>query len=334
VSSVAPVGVDAPLVSILVVTYQRRDLFGRCFASLVAGTRGLEVEFVVVRNGRRDEPEHRDAERAGATVLRPGFNLGLAGGLHAARGVARGRYLLVVQEDVEVEPGWLPPLLAVFEDDASVGAVSSRVELADGGLQHEGWLVLRDAAVLRAGDAHRPGPRRAVDSAGTASLLVAAEAWDAVCGPDVDLYPLWYVDVDLGLALARAGWNVVVEPRSRVRHRAHSATTEEFREYLSHRNRSRVARRYADVLATRPEREESPAFVAAQLERCAREATVRRAQPRARVPDRAAPPTMAQLVRRARRQAWSVRVGFAGWRVRKRLGRFRRRLRGAISRGR
>jgi len=324
---------SVPLVSILVVTYRRHELFGRCFASLVAATRGLDVEFVVVLNGGRFEPEHRDAERAGATMVRPGRNLGLAGGLHAARGVARGRYLLIVQEDVEVESGWLEPLLAVFNDDPSVGAVTSRVELPDGQLQHEGWLVLRDAGVLRVGDPDRAGPRRAVDSGGTASLLVAADAWDAVGGPNLDLYPLWYVDVDLGLALARAGWNVMSEPRSRVRHRAHSATNVEFRGYLSHRNRPKVVDRYADVLATRPDREDLPEVVAAQLERCARDAAARRAQPR---PD-VTPPlaeTMAELERRARRQSWSVRVGYALWRPRYRLWRLRMRRRAASARGR
>ncbi len=322
-----------PLVSILVVTYRNHELFGRCFASLVAGTQDVDVEFVVVVNGGRIEPEHRDAEAAGATVLRPGVNLGLAGGLHAARSVARGRYLLIVQEDVEVVPGWLEPLLAVFADDPSVGAVTSRVELPDGRLQHEGWLVLRDAGVLRVGDPDRPGPRRAVDSGGTASLLVATEAWDAVGGPNLDLYPLWYVDVDLGLALGRAGWNVMAEPRSRVRHRAHSATNEEFRGYLSHRNRPKVTCRYAELLATRPDCEDLPELVASQLERCARDAAVRRAQPRPQV-TRPAAPAMAELVRRARRQAWSIRVGYALWRPRYRLWRLRTRLRAASARGR
>ena len=325
-----PVGVDPPLVSILVVTYQRHDLFARCFASLVAETRGMDLEFVVVVNGDRLEAVHRDAERAGATVLHPGVNLGLAGGLHAARAAAHGRYLLVVQEDVEVEAGWLPPLLEVFADDPSVGAVASRVELPDGTLQHEGYVVVRDAGVLRAGDPDRQGPRRAVDCAGTASLLVAAEAWDAIGGPDLDLYPLWYVDVDLGLALARAGWNVMVEPRSRVRHRAHSGTTGPFRAYLSHRNRPRVARRYADVLAQRPEREDTPELVTSQLDRCAYEAAGRRTRPRPGPVPRSAPQTMAQLIHRARRQARSVRLAYPFFRVR--LGVWQLRLRlGAVS---
>jgi len=318
-----------PLVSILVVTYRKHELFGRCFASLLAGTHGLDVEFVVVVNGGRLEREHRDAEAAGAIVIRPGVNLGLAGGLQAARAVARARHLLIVQEDVEVDPGWLEPLLEVFADDPSVGAVTSRVEHPNGTLQHEGWIVVRDASVVAAGDPDRPGARRAVDSGGTASLLVAADAWDAIGGPDLNLYPLWYVDVDLALGLAGAGWNVVVEPRSRARHRAHSNTSKPFRAYLSHRNRPRVVRRHAELLANRPEREETPEFVAAQLERCGREADARRTQRRATSPS-GPPPTMAQLVRRARRQQRSVRLGYPLWRVRRRLGRLRR----ATSRGR
>jgi GT2 family glycosyltransferase len=324
------VGAHPPLVSILIVSYRRHDLFGRCFATLVAETRGMDVEFVVVVNGDRLEAAHRDAERAGATVLHPGVNLGLAAGLHAARTAAHGRHLLVVQEDVEVEPGWLPPLLAVFADDPSVGAVTSRVELPDGGLQHEGYVVVRHARTLRVGDPDRPGPRRAVDSGGTASLLVAAEAWDAIGGPDLDLYPLWYVDVDLGLALARAGWNVMVEPRSRVRHRAHSGTSEPFRAYLSYRNRPRVARRYADVLARRPEREDTPELLGSELDRCAHEAAARRSRPRPVAVPRIAPQTMPELVRRVRRQAWSVRLGYPAFRIRLSVWRFRQR-RGSVS---
>jgi len=317
-----------PLVSILVVTYRKHELFGRCLASLLEATRGADVEIVVVVNSDRVEREHHDAEAAGAIVIRPGVNLGLAGGLQAARAAARGRYLLVTQEDVEVDPDWLAPLLEVFADDPSVGAVTSRVEHANGDLQHEGWIIVRDLSVVAVGDQERRGPRRAVDSGGTASLLVAADAWDAIGGPNIDLYPLWCVDVDLALSLARAGWNVMVEPRSRVRHRAHSSTSEGFRAYLSHRNGSRVARRFADEIARRPERQESPEFIAGQLDRCAREADLRRTQPRPTATP-SPPPTMADLVRRARRQQWSVRLGYPVWRVQRRV----RRLWPASSRG-
>jgi predicted TIM-barrel fold metal-dependent hydrolase len=70
------------------------------------------------------------------------------------------------------------------------------------------------------------------------------------------------------------------------------------------------------MLATRPEWEETPEVVAAQLERCAREAEVRRAQPRP--PARSSVrPTMEELVRQARRQQWSIRLGYPVWRVRR-----------------
>ena len=54
---------------------------------------------------------------------------------------------------------------------------------------------------------------RAVDYCGSSSLLVRAVAWDAVGGLDERIYPAYYVDVDLSMALRSRGWSVLYQPR-------------------------------------------------------------------------------------------------------------------------
>jgi GT2 family glycosyltransferase len=295
---------------VLIVTYQHHELFGRCFELLRRATADQYIEFVVVVNGVPLRVEHRMAEAAGATLVHPPVNLGLAGGLHAARAQARGRYLAIVQDDVEVMPGWLEPLIETLDDDPSVGAVASRVERTDGGLQHEGMIVWRDASVR-------------------------GDAWDDVGGPDLELFPVGYIDIDLCLCLAGAEWNVMVEPRSVVRHRMHSSTTSMHRSYLNRRHRPRVIRRHAALLEHRPERDEAPEGVAAQIRRCAEDATRRRSEPRP-VPTRrhSEPMPMDRLVRHARRQALVLRAALVVWRVRVLLWRGRQRVQAfARSRG-
>ena len=323
----APVPIPGPpLVSILIVTYTRHELLGRCVESLLRATAGLDVEIVVVVNGVPVREEHRAAAAAGATLVHAPVNLGLSGGLHAARSRARGCYLAVVQDDVVVAPGWLEPLVEALDADPSIGAVTSRVELFDGGLQHEGRLVWRRAKQTNLGDARHPGSRRPVDAGGTASLLVRTSAWDSVGGTDLGLYPLMFVDIDLCLALTTAGWNVVVEPRSVARHERNSSTTERFRTYLWSRCGRRVARRHGAVLSTRPDLDDAAEGVAAQVARCAREAERRRAAwSPDRVPAAIAPVPLDRLVRGARRQVVAVRVGYAVWRLRVWVWRVRRR---------
>jgi len=326
---------EAPLVSVLIVTYRQHALFGRCFQSIRRATADQSVEFIVVVNGVPLRVEHRMAGAAGATLVHAPVNLGLAGGLHAARARARGRYLAIVQDDVEVGPGWLEPLIETLDDDPSAGAVASRVELTDGGLQHEGMIVWRHATLTPLGDPHQPGNRQPVDAGGSASMLVRGDAWDDVGGPDLELFPLRYIDIDLCLSLAGAGWNVMVEPRSVVRHRVHSSTTSMHRSYLTTRHQPRVIRRHAALLENRPECDEAPEGVAAQIRRCAEDATRRQSVPRLE-PTRphSEPMPMDRLVRRARRQALVLRAALVVWRVRVLVWRGRQRVQpSARSRG-
>ena len=315
-----------PLVSVLVVTYTQHARFARCLETVREHTTDVSHEVVVVVNGER-RPEHEAAAAAGATVVFAPRNLGLAGGLHAARSRARGRYLMLVQDDVEVRAGWLRPLLAVAEADESVGAVCGRVELFDGKLQQEGRIVWRGAYLTALGDPRVPGVRRAVDTGGTSALLVRAEAWDAIDGPDLGLYPLMYVDIDLALSLAESGWNVMVEPRSVVAHGLGQSTPTELRKYLLARRRRRVARRHAATLRRHEVRDGTPDSLARAVERCARAADERRnrrafASRRAPAPRR----SMDQLVRRARWEAVRLRIGYAVWPVRVFLWRCRERV--------
>jgi GT2 family glycosyltransferase len=304
----------APLVSILIVTYRQHEAFGRCFRRVHDATKGLPVEAIVVVNGVTLEREHELASQMGAVLVRPPVNLGLPGGLHAARAQARGRYLAILQDDVEVQDGWLEPLVQVLDEDPSVGAVASRVELVDGSLQHEGWIVWRDALLTPLGDPDQPGPSRPVDAGGTASLLVRAEAWDDVGGPNLDLFPLWYVDVDFCLSLQEAGWNVMVQPQSIVRHHRHASTTSAFRAYLQTRQQPRVLARHASTLGQRPTRATAPEAIAAQIRRCEEDAARRRAEAR---PSRARlsieTRSMGELTKRATRQSRALRCGYPIW---------------------
>jgi GT2 family glycosyltransferase len=301
---------DPPLVSILVVTYKQHRLLARCLDSVATATRGLATETILVVNGVLLQPEHRAAASNGATLLHAPVNLGLPGGLQWARSHARGRYLAVLQDDVEVDERWLGPLLEILERDPSVGAVGSRVSQADGTPWGDGMIVARSGWGRILEPAPRPDADWAVDVCFSASCVVRTEAWDSVGGPNARLFPNQYVDIDLGLRLATADWSVLVSRDSVVRHVRNASTTEPQRTYLLVRNHRILVRDHRTTLAGRP-----PSFGSSDdfdewLRHLSAVATRRRTTPPVHRIVRG-PIPFATLVRDARIDARRVRLGQA-----------------------
>ena len=242
-----------PLVSILIVTYKQHRLLAHCLESVANATRNLDTETIVVVNGVPLEAEHRAAEAEGATLLHAPINLGFPGGLHWARSHARGRYLAVVQDDVVVDEHWLNALLVALEGDQTVGAVGSRILLADGSPFSDGVVVTGRGRTKLVEPMTDPGEQWAVDACFSASCLVRAEAWDDVGGPNHRLFPNQNVDADLGLRFAERGWSVFMVRDSSVRHARNASTTALQRRYLLQRNSGIMARDHAALLADRPD---------------------------------------------------------------------------------
>ena len=172
-------------------------------------------------------------------VLRPGRNLGFAGGMNAGarRAIERGaRAVMILNDDVVVEPGWLPPLLAELDGidggptGARIGAVQPKLLFAGepSTINSLGVRLGPDGAGTDIGlgepdDPTDVAPRDLEIFTGGAVLLTADFVRDT--GGFDDRYFLYYEDVDLALRGAERGWRYRLAPASRVRHRGSATTT-------------------------------------------------------------------------------------------------------------
>jgi GT2 family glycosyltransferase len=86
-----------------------------------------------VENGSSDGVAARvRAELAGVRVIDAGDNLGFGGGCNLALTDLDGvDYVALVNNDAQVEPGWLAPLVAALETDPSVGAANPKILFSD-----------------------------------------------------------------------------------------------------------------------------------------------------------------------------------------------------------
>ena len=216
--------VEDPEVSIIVLAFRRADVLRSMFESLIAHRSTHAFEVVVVSNGARPEVGHVvEDELHGATLVRSRVNLGFAGGCNLGASAARGEFLVLLNDDATVEPGWLDALVAAAGDLRRAGAIGSLVLFPDGTVQEAGGMVGPDLAVEtigRGGAAEdvRAKGRHLVDYVSGCATLLRREAWDAIGGFDERYYPAYFEDVDLCLRLRAAGWEVWLDPAAAVRH--------------------------------------------------------------------------------------------------------------------
>jgi N-acetylglucosaminyl-diphospho-decaprenol L-rhamnosyltransferase len=124
-----------PDLSVIVVTHQGRDLALRILRSGRAASGPIDVEWLVVDSGSSDgTPEAIERELPGVTVIRRP-NIGFAAANNVGLRVARGRYMLLLNPDLEIVEGTLAQLVAEMDQRPEVGITSSITHYPDGELQ-------------------------------------------------------------------------------------------------------------------------------------------------------------------------------------------------------
>jgi GT2 family glycosyltransferase len=221
-------------VTIVVLNWNLREDTLACLASLErADLRGARV--LVVDNGSTDgSVEAIHARFPGVTVLPLPENRGFAGGHNAGirAALADGaEAVLLLNNDTEVAPDFLPPLLEAMDSLPGVAVVSSAILRMDRPEMHDvAWSEVRfdrRHVVQLVGANALPGHgfdrRREVEIAVGCSLLIRAEALRTTGLFDED-YFAYHEDVDWCLRARKWGYRILYEPHSRVYHRGSRST--------------------------------------------------------------------------------------------------------------
>jgi GT2 family glycosyltransferase len=215
---------EAPFTSVIVVNYNGRHFLADCLGGLERQTLPRHrFEIILIDNASADgSAEYVRADFPGVRVVEASRNLGFTGANNLGFRVARGRYVVLLNNDARPEPGWLAALLGAA-DGERMGGVTSRVLFRNEPrvVNSTGLVPYRDG---RAGDRHlrQPdGPATRLPGevfGGTgASLLLTRELLDDVGGFDSALF-MYYEDVDLAWRARLRGWRFVYAPESVVYH--------------------------------------------------------------------------------------------------------------------
>ena len=223
-----------PDVSVLIVNYNGQRFLDVLLDSLAHAFVRHSSEIVVVDNASSDGSAAWLRARADLRLVEPGWNTGFTGGCNLAARVARGRVLLLLNNDMVLN-GALDELVdAALEP--GVGAVGGRLQYGDGRLQYSiglahtpsrialSWLGLerwpRAPALLRkvqTDPSVYDTAQADVDWVSGACLATRSDVWHALQGFDDRLF-MYCEDVDYGRRVRRQGLAVQYRPTPGVTH--------------------------------------------------------------------------------------------------------------------
>jgi len=222
--------------SVVVVTHNGRDMALRTLRSAQAAAVGVRAEWIVVDNESTDgTPEAIERELEDVEVIRAP-NRGFAAGNNAGIARAGGRYVLLLNPDVEVQTGSLADLIAAVDSRPDVGIASVAQHGADGELQFSmrrfpsptrdlgeslfaaHWPVFKTLQELET-RAERYQEETSPDWVVGAFMLVRAEAIASI-GPMDERFFLYSEEIDWCFRARRCGWDVRHLPLMTVTHHA------------------------------------------------------------------------------------------------------------------
>lgn len=217
-----PIPRDAPLISVVIVSYNSRNWLETCLPSLAAQTYPA-LEVIVVDNGSQDDtlawlrahhPQH-------LLVALPGGSLAAA--MNAGTRAARGEYILQLNPDVTLAPDAVAELAAVLAADpqAATAAAKLRFMWSPAFLNGLGNWVGDTAWGMDNAIGHLDLGQfdgwQEVPSACFAAALLRREALQAVGEMDAG-FPMYYEDSEWCYRARLLGWKVLAAPRAVVYH--------------------------------------------------------------------------------------------------------------------
>jgi GT2 family glycosyltransferase len=213
-----------PKFSIIILGYNKAEYTRRCLESVFANTDYPNYEVIVVDNAAVDETAGM-LETFGRRIrfVHSRTNLGFIGGNNLATQYAEGEYLLFLNNDTEVQRGWITELYNCYVRDPRVGAVGSMLVYPNNVLQEAGGVIFNDATGWNYGknqNVHSSLFRfvREVDYCSGAALSIKKEIFEKLGGYDLRFAPAYFEDTDLCFAVRKLGYKVMYCPTSRVIH--------------------------------------------------------------------------------------------------------------------
>jgi len=213
----------SPIVSIIIPVYNQWEYTIQCLDSIQKNSGSIKYEVIIMDDRSIDETVNAEKYVKNARIIRNEKNLGFLLNCNKGASLAKGRYIIFLNNDTLVQPQWLFWLVRTMDYRHEVGLAGSKLIFSTGKLQEAGGIVFRDGSAMNYGREENPdAPQynyfKDVDYCTGASICVRKELWDKLGGFDLQFTPAYYEDTDLAFRIRQLGYRTVYQPKSVVIH--------------------------------------------------------------------------------------------------------------------
>lgn len=232
---VTPAPDDGCTLSIIIVSWNVRELLRQCLYSIAECREKLALQVIVVDSASRDGSSDVVAsEFPWVTLLAQDENVGFPRGNNIGMNVAGGEYLLLLNPDTVVVDRALQEMIAYMDGHPEIGVLGPRLRFPDGAIQSsrrrfpslltaffestwlEPWAPRRILQSYRIEDV--PDDQIAeVDWITGAAMMVRRSVVEQVGQMD-EHYFMYSEELDWCRRIKEAGWRIVYFPEAEVIH--------------------------------------------------------------------------------------------------------------------
>ena len=227
-----------PKFSIIILSYNTKDLLKDCLQSLEKVTKEVDFEIIVSDNGSVDGSAQMVKNLfPNVELVENGENLGFAAGNNRAKNICKGKYILFLNSDTIVRKNTLKETIKYLDENKNVGALTCKLVLPNGDLDKDArrsfitpWIgfvhlfLKLDRLFPKSKLFARywygyisPDKIHEVDAIQGAFFLSRKEILDKVGWFDED-YFLDGEDIDLCWKIKEAGWKIMYYPKVSIIH--------------------------------------------------------------------------------------------------------------------
>lgn len=237
-----------PLVSIITVNYRQNKVTLDFLRSIFSITYPI-FEVIVVDNGSLYYPSDLTEQFPQIKLIVSNENKGFAGGNNLAVHEAKGDFLLFINNDTEVEAGFLEPLVERAIKNPEAGMISPKIIFHHDKktLQYAGYTPLNPITMrnrtIGYGQSDKGQfniPQKTAFPHG-AAMLVPRKVISTAGLMDESFF-LYYEEFDWAMRIKKAGFQIWYEPRSVIYHKESLSTGKNspLKTYYLNRNRIRL----------------------------------------------------------------------------------------------
>ncbi|HVZ59061.1 MAG TPA: glycosyltransferase family 2 protein [Patescibacteria group bacterium] len=224
------------MVSLVILSYNKRDLTAACLRTIFDHVPSKEAEVIVVDNASSDDSVSFIKKHfPQVKLIENSRNAGFAGGCNLGAKSAKGEYILFLNNDAKLSDDPLPALIDVFKKHPDTGIVGGLLVNHNGSLQRSYgafYTVPNVVYLLFAGESgelqrFKGKEVTATDWVSGGFMMIRKDVFTKVKGFN-ESYFMYIEDMDLCYRVKKVGFAVYNTPHAKVEHLGQGSTNKTF----------------------------------------------------------------------------------------------------------